>query len=292
MARHLKQRFIQSRFAGFCFSCVWMAQLAFADTPAHKATLLSSDATAKNTVAEQNVNQQNNSQTTTAIDPSENAEIDAYGPILKPYRAKYTIFDGKDRIGEATRKLSKSNELWTLQQFTSMSKWFYSYSFEESSQFTIKNNQLLPIEYQSLTKRSFKDNRIIKSRFDWESKRETGQQNKNRWTLDLPNAVLDHLSYQVALRSKASQQKRKETFRISYKGQLESYKFNNEGRETLTTEYGEIETVLWAQEPNFKHDKFMHIWLAPSLHYLPVKITQYRSDDKAGSIQLASVDWL
>lgn len=292
MAQLSKQNYFKPGCIGLCFSVLVAAQCAVAQTPSSKQTSPSIVAPiSTSTQSSSEENQQTSGNNTTVFEPAA-PKHDAYSAVLKPYRAQYYILDGKDKIGTATRRLSKEKDQWLLQQFTSISKWFYTYSFEESSLFIVQNNQLFPLEYQSLTKRSFKDNRVIKSQFDWDKKLETGQQNKNRWTLELPNSVLDHLSYQIALRSKASLQQRKESFRISYKGQLESYQFNNEGRETLNTDFGELDTVLWAQEPNSKHDKFMHIWLAPSLNYLPVKITQFRSGDKEGTIQLVSVDWL
>lgn len=292
MARLPKQKHIKQSCIGFFFSVLMATQIAVAQTPSLEQTSSSNaPPISDNRQSLTDKNQQPSGNNTNQI-AATTSKHDAFSEVLKPYRAKYNILDGNDRIGSATRRLSKENDQWLLQQYTSISKWFYTYSFEESSLFIVQNNQLFPLEYQSLTKRSFKDNRVIKSQFDWDKKLETGRQNKNRWTLDLPNSVLDHLSYQIALRSKATLEKRKETFRISYKGQLESYQFNNEGRETLNTDYGELETVLWAQEPNFKHDKFMHIWLAPSLNYLPVKITQFRSGDEEGTIQLDSVDWL
>ncbi|WP_164503536.1 DUF3108 domain-containing protein [Pleionea sediminis] len=211
--------------------------------------------------------------------------------LLLPYRATYDILDGDKSVGVASRSLLPSQEAWILKQETEIQRWYYKYSFTESSTFTIEDNKLYPQKYESKINRSFKENRTTISQFDWDKKIERGERNNKTWTLELPNQVFDQLSYQFFLRNKAQLKSRKERLHLTYKGELESYIFVNEGIESVETPLGKLETILWTQQPKFKHDKVMHLWLAPTLNYLPVQISQFRGSEKEGTIRLKSIKW-
>jgi hypothetical protein len=247
-----------------------------------------------NEQSNQTISEQKDDKSTESAKPvsSDNPQSKPPGIKLMPYEARYDILDGSDPVGTADRTLTLSDNTWRLEQSTSIKRWYYKYEFTESSEFIIQNETPLPQQYASITKRSFKDNRIIKSQFNWDKNIETGSRNGDTWTLELAKPVVDHLSYQIALRLKADQQRRKETFRVSYKGELDTYQFINDGEHTIKTELGDIKTILWTQKPNNKHDKIMLIWLAPELQYMPVQMAQYRNGKAEGTIRLKYLNWL
>ncbi|NVK88319.1 MAG: DUF3108 domain-containing protein [Gammaproteobacteria bacterium] len=217
----------------------------------------------------------------------------AYQALLKPYQARYDIIDGDDKMGTASRTLKPTAEgRWQLSQSTTIRKWYYKYFFEERSLFTINDQLIQPLDYHSITKRSFKDDRVIESQFDWQKNQELGRQNNSTWTLDLPNAVYDHLSYQLMVRLHATSDKRKQAIRVSYKGELTQYIFINEGSEEIETPLGKLKTVVWSQQPEYQHGKSITMWLAPELGFVPIKIAQYRGGKLEGTIQLKTLTWL
>lgn len=212
---------------------------------------------------------------------------------ILPYHAEYQILDGNDKMGTATRILKKESQgLWQLSQSTTIKKWYYKYFFEETSRFELEHDQLVSQSYHSVTQRSFKDDRLIESKFNWANNQESGQYNNHTWQIPLNQKVFDHLNYQLGLRLLAESNRRKESLRVSYKGERTDYVFINEGKETISTPLGDMQTVVWTQQPEYKHGKSVILWLAPDLGYLPIKMAQYRNGKPEGTILLSSLKWL
>ncbi|NVJ60938.1 MAG: DUF3108 domain-containing protein [Gammaproteobacteria bacterium] len=237
----------------------------------------------------------NNNSAQAQSEKSEEQTINSPPPkktiALKPYTAHYDILDGKEDVGTATRKLSLKGDIWTLSQSTSIKRWYYKYFFEETSEFQLKDGHMYAKAYQSLTKRSFKDDRRIKSLFNWSAKKETGEYDGKDWEMDLTQHVFDHLSYQIGLRLRASQQNSHEYLRVSYKGERSNYHFVNEGFHTIDTPLGKYKTILWTQQPQYKSDKIFYLWLAPELNYIPVQMAQIRDGKTEGTIRLKRLDF-
>jgi len=210
---------------------------------------------------------------------------------FREYTATYNILDGKKSVGIAKRKLRKFDSLWQMEMSTEVEKWFYEYKFVESSSFEWIDNGIRSLSYTSDTQRSFKDDRTIHHSFDWQNHIETGHNGKKQWELPLNTSIYDNLNVQMALRLKASQKHRSEQFRVSYKGQRETYAFVNEGVETIETPLGSIEAVLFVQRVDDKNDKHIQIWLAPALDYVPVQFAQIKKQKVEGVVRLRSIDF-
>jgi hypothetical protein len=209
---------------------------------------------------------------------------------LHPYIAHYDILDGQKIIGTAQRSLKREGDYWRLEMSTGTDRWYYEYHYVESSLFKLQDGLPLPIEYSSVTERSFKKDKKIKSYFDWSKKIEIGNQNGKHWSLPLSNPVYDHLNYQLALQLKAANNHRKERLRVSYKGKLELYQFVNEGRDTVTTPLGTFSTLVWSEVVENSDDKYIVLWLAPDLNYLPVQMVRYNKGKQEGIIQLRHLE--
>ncbi len=235
--------------------------------------------------------------TTGEVESIENVEqvakpepVESSTPVLFPYTANYDIFDGRKSVGVAQRSLKREGEHWRMEMTTGIDRWYYKYHYVESSLFKLNNGLPLPLHYLSDTERSYKKDRTIESSFDWKNKKETGRQNGTQWTLPLNNHVFDHLNYQLALQIKAPESNRQELLRVSYKGEFDTYKFVNEGKETINTPLGKFETVVWSEKINDPKGKYMVLWLAPELNYIPVQITRYNKGKVEGTIKIKSIE--
>ncbi len=211
---------------------------------------------------------------------------------LKPYKATYAILDGEEVVGTAQRSLEKLDSNWQLQMSTQVKKWFFSYRFTESSTFDLHDSRVRPLSYSSETIRSFKDNRIITSSFDWDKNLESGSKNKATWQLPLQNQLYDHLNYQIGLQIRASGNSRQEKMRVSYKGERETYLFVNEGTELIETPLGKLSAVLYTQQVKDAENKFVMLWLSPEYDYLPIQIAQYNDGQLEGKIKIETINWL
>jgi hypothetical protein len=209
---------------------------------------------------------------------------------LHPYTAHYNIMDGDEVIGTAVRLLSRQGNNWRLEMSTGTDRWYYKYHFVETSLFRMQEGLPVPLEYSSVTQRSFKKDKVIKSQFDWKKKQEKGQQNGKTWSLPLSEPLFDHLNYQVALQSKAANNRRQEAFRVSYKGKIETYRFVNEGKDIVKTPLGSFSTVVWYEKVEPSEDKYLVLWLAPDLNYLPVQIIRYHNGKPEGIILLKRLE--
>ncbi len=211
---------------------------------------------------------------------------------IQPYQAEYSIFDGKKKMGSALRSLTIKNNQWLLTMSTEISKYFYKLEFKETSRFLTDGFDITPLHYESVTKRSFKDDRIITSQFDWKKMLEIGSYNESEWHINLSELVTDHLNFQHLLRLKAPLNLREQQIKVSYKGHIDKLDFFNEGYEKVSTEFGTFDTVLWAQQIENKGDKYFLFWLAPELDYFPVQLAQFRNGKPEGVIKLKSLTYL
>jgi hypothetical protein len=63
---------------------------------------------------------------------------------------------------------------------------------------------------------------------------------------------------------------------------LRKYRYQDEGKETLDTALGRLETVIWSSAREGS-DRMTRSWHAPALGFVPVKVVNYR-DGKPQSV--------
>lgn len=196
--------------------------------------------------------------------------------FLHAYEATYEVSSEGDKLGTAVRKLNKTDDIWRLQISSKLKKWLLSLKSKEHSDFQIRDNQLFTNEFYSQTKISFKKNKVIQQTFDWQNQQETGNRDKKSWSLPIEYHLFDRSTHLLKLRSDLLMNKQVFDYPISYKGKRKTYSYSKENSETITTKFGEFETVKMVRTSG--DDSAFTIWLSPELNYFPVKIAQFEQD--------------
>ncbi|OBS09946.1 DUF3108 domain-containing protein [Acidihalobacter prosperus] len=130
-------------------------------------------------------------------------------------------------------------------------------------------------------------------RFDRKAGMASGHmQNGDAVRVAIEPGTLDRLSLQLALMQAVAQDRKPLRFTtVETKDKLSHYVFEDLGSASVVTPMGRLETRHLQRLWHAKRIRF-DFWLAPSLHELPVKLTQTEEgDDTSLALYLQSVDW-
>ncbi len=209
--------------------------------------------------------------------------------FLHQYFATYIVYSDNDKLGTATRALTFSDQGWKLQMTTRLKKWMLSLKSNEFSEFNIKDNELKTRHFYTSSKVTFKSARIIEQFFNWTEKVEKGTRDKNRWELPIESQMFDRMSHLVQLRADLLSGSDELAYLVSYKGGRKSYLYRIEGKETLKTALGEIESLKIVRIKG--DDSKFSIWLSPEHNYFPVRIAQIEQDKPDVVMEVSSFEY-
>lgn len=150
----------------------------------------------------------------------------------------------------------------------------------------------LPIEYRFVHTGHGPTKRAV-IHFDRQHDLATGHmQNGDPVKVTIDPGTLDRMSLQLALMQAVASGRRPLHFTtVETKNKLSHYVFHDLGPATVITSLGRLDTIHLQREWQAKHIRF-DFWLAPSLHDLPVKLTQTGQGDSSNlSLYLQSVSW-
>jgi hypothetical protein len=210
-----------------------------------------------------------------------NSPLDS--PILKPYTAQYeaTWKAGWFPITiEATRTLEKLGDNWKVS--------FEAYSsvadLSEISEFSLLENQILPIKYRYKTS-GFLSKKLRNLEFN-RTENKVWLPYKDVWgDYELTDSIQDHLSYQEQIRLDLINGKSELSYPVTYKNRLKQYDFSIVGKATLKMDQGNIETIEIKQIKN-KDKESTHIWLAKDYDFLIVKLQTIESNGVSQTLKL------
>lgn len=205
--------------------------------------------------------------------------------LPQPFNAVYKAQYGSLTI-TATRSLQKLSDNTMELRFAAKS-WLAQ--IEEVSRFNWdQQGQLIPQKYHYLRSGLGRDREAILD-FDWQSRKVVNNVQKKPWTMKLPQAALDKLSYQLQLRHDLLNNKQDMHYKVADGGRLKTYQFEVLGKETLHTPVGQLQTTKVKRiRENAK--RTTHLWLANDWNHLVVKIRQTEKDGKHYEINLASAE--
>ncbi|MDH5432755.1 MAG: DUF3108 domain-containing protein [Gammaproteobacteria bacterium] len=223
---------------------------------------------------------------------AETFQVENEWSFLKPYTAKFTIYQDDDKVGNLTQSLtldsitenkdqqtSKTNQIqWQFNTSTKIKKWFVSLNYQEHSLFTIEKNNLLPLFFNSNKSVTFKDDQVISQQFDWKNKKETGYKNKRKWSVDLAMNTYDTLGHLIKLRQDLNAGLTTPlTYTISQNGKQKQYDYQLVGEEIIETETTKFTTIKLKRAD--KKEKDFYIWLDKNNLFMPVQMQQVEEDD-------------
>ena len=204
---------------------------------------------------------------------------------FKPFQANYKVFRKGSELGEAYRKLINKNGSYILETDSKISWMFLSDSRHEISNFSLENDQIIPISYQynrTGTGRDRKTNTIFS-----QPTISSNYKSKN-YKFEHHSDILDPQLYQLAMQQQLITGKTEFSFPLIKRGKLVDYRFKVVGHEQLTLPYGKLNTLKLERIRKSSSRKTL-MWVAPSLNYTMVKLTQFKKGKEQADLQLS---WL
>lgn len=203
---------------------------------------------------------------------------------LEPFNAQYTAdWQQVPVSGSAQRQLLQNADgSWTLTFRASM----LVAGLTEESRFTEQGARFVPLSYR------FERNGLGKSKkishdFDWDARRVTGMDRKKPVDLPLENGLLDKSTYQLVLQQDVAAGKTSMSYPVLDGDEIEVYDFRVLGRETVSTEVGQVEAIKVerVRDPTQTSRK-TELWFAPDWDHLLVRLHQRETDGKEYQIML------
>jgi hypothetical protein len=212
----------------------------------------------------------------------------ALAQTLQPFRATYsaTLDTGVAITADATRELKQLEDgSWV---FSSQAQALVA-SQSEETRFTYSSHGIQPQEYR-YRRKVLGRKRAADLSFDWTHNRVTTRIKNKPWQMDVPSATQDKLSYQLQLRLDLAAGKRELLYPVADGGPLSEYRFRVLGEETVTTPEGDYVALKVERVRETDSPRTTHIWFAPALDYLIVKLHQTESDGKEYGLLLNHVE--
>jgi hypothetical protein len=202
---------------------------------------------------------------------------------LTPYTAKY---EATWKAGwfpvtiDATRTLQKIDGHWKVSFEASSSV----ADLTEISEFSILNQQILPINYRYETS-GLLSKKLRTLEFNRNEKKAWLPYKKTWGNYPLTNEIQDHLSYQEQVRIDLMNGKTEFLYPVAYKSRLKQYEFKLVGESTLPSKQGPI-NVIEIKQVKTKGKESTHIWLAKDYNYLIVKLRSTKSNGISLTLKL------
>ncbi|HJP51930.1 MAG: DUF3108 domain-containing protein [Pseudomonadales bacterium] len=192
------------------------------------------------------------------------------------YRADYR---GLPISAEGIRELRKDeNGIYTL---SSTANSFFA-SITEFSRFKIKDDLVVPVEYQYHRSGIGKKRDAVLS-FDWDKMLVLNDLQSPPWEMAIPEGTLDKLLYQLKVREDllAAHQQGLPWPELHYQiadgGKLKHYEFKVIGEEEIETPIGVFSTIK-ATRIKHRPKRNTTFWLAPEYDFLLVRFQQVEDD--------------
>jgi hypothetical protein len=215
-------------------------------------------------------------------------QVFAAPPPLEPFQASFEVVFRGMNAGTSSLELTRENgNRWryvSRNEARGLFKLALPGEVRQTSLFVLEDDRPRPLRYAADdgTKATDKD---IALDFDWSAGRVRGTAERKSVDLPLQAGLQDGMSVQIALLRALAGGERPSGFRLIDKDEIKEYVYVDEGRATLRTVAGEVDTVVWSSHrPN--SDRVTRVWYAPSLGFLPVQAERKRGDRLEWSMRL------
>ncbi|MGP4953238.1 DUF3108 domain-containing protein [Psychrobacter sp. T6-1] len=203
---------------------------------------------------------------------------------IQPSSAKYSFTVEDKYKGVATRTLSKSGNAWN---YNVKARVAGVASAAQSSTFVINGNNVSPSK-ASTTYKLLGIGRTHNLSFDSAGKKVTSSYRGKTTTSNMAQQAFDDLSLEVQIRQDLLNGKFSGNYYMAKKDKVEKTPFKKSGSTKITVPAGTFDTVR-VDRVHDDNDRSTSFWLAPSLDYLPVKVSQI-NDGKKMDLELTKVN--
>ena len=208
----------------------------------------------------------------------------ASAKTIQPSSANYSFTVEDKYKGTATRTLSKSGNTW---KYNVNARVAGVASASQNSTFTINGNNVSPSE-ASTTYKLLGIGRTHQLDFNSSTKKVVSNYRGKSTTLNMSQQAFDDLSLEVQIRQDLLNGKFSGNYYMAKKDKIEKTPFKKSGNTKITVPAGTFDTIRVdrVHEDNSRSTSF---WLAPSLDYLPVKVSQI-NDGKKMDLELTKLN--
>jgi Protein of unknown function (DUF3108) len=210
---------------------------------------------------------------------------------LQPFEARYQMVLRGMTVAESTMKLSTTGgDQWTYSAISEprgLARLIAPHAITQVSDMRMSAIGIQPLHYVGDDGKASKD-RDIDLHFDWEKLRVTGTAAAASVDEPISAGTQDDLSVQVALMFELANGRTPATIKTYGDRGAREYKYSREGKETLQTPLGAIETIVYRSERSGS-PRVTRYWCAPSLGFLPLRAQQKRLDDVEWTMDIRSL---
>ena len=208
----------------------------------------------------------------------------ASAKTVQPSTANYSFTVEDKYKGTATRILSKAGNTW---KYNVKARVAGVASAKQHSTFTISGNNVIPTQ-ASTTYKLLGMGRTHKLDFNPSANKVTSNYKGKNTTMKMSQQAFDDLSLEVQIRQDLLNGKFSGNYYMAKKDKIEKTPFKKSGSTKITVPAGTFDTVRVDRihEDNSRSTSF---WLAPSLDYLPIKVSQI-NDGKKMDLELTKVN--
>lgn len=205
---------------------------------------------------------------------------------LVPFTAKLEAirYGAIDLSTEGTLRLRRDGDEWHYRLATNGR----TIALTEEVWLTVDGQQLLPLRYEFESKLFWVKN--TKSlRFDHSVNRVTGRVEKERIDTRFDPPLYDAIGYQLELQQQLIAGERDISFTVFRHKRPDRMAFRVVGEEMLDLPTGEVYTWIIEQtDPVGKNERKL-IWVAPDLHYVPLRFGRYEKGKLKEEIRTLSL---
>lgn len=202
---------------------------------------------------------------------------------LPAYSATYAI-KAHGKSGTATRTLSKSGNNYS---YTVNGTAAGIASLNQSAKFSLANGKISP-NSSSMSVKFLGIGNTHTVSFNNSAKTATSTYKGKPTTLKMTAQAYDDLSLESQIRQELINNKFSGTYHLVKKSSIETTKFKKSGTSKISVPAGTYEVIRIDRVHDDK-SRATSFWLAPSLNYLPVKVSQ-TDDGKTVSMELTKVN--
>ncbi|OOR83032.1 hypothetical protein B0180_08930 [Moraxella canis] len=209
--------------------------------------------------------------------------VAAVAADLPGYSATYRVSaDGK--TGTATRTLTKTGNNY---KYTVNARAAGVATLNQEATFSLSNGRILPSS-STMSARILGIGNTHSIRFNNTGKSVVSTYKGKATTLNMPRQAYDDLSLEAQIRQDLINGKFSGSYQLVKKTEIETTKFRRAGNTKITVPAGTYDTVR-IDRIHDDRDRATSFWLAPSLNYLPVRVSQ-TTDGKIISMELTKVN--
>ena len=203
---------------------------------------------------------------------------------VEPSSANYSFTIEDKYKGTATRTLNKSGNTW---KYNVDARVAGVATAAQNSTFTINGNNVIPTQ-ASTTYKLLGVGRTHKLDFNPSTKKVVSNYKGKSTTLNMTQQAFDDLSLEVQIRQDLLNGKFSGNYYMAKKDKIEKTPFKKSGNTKITVPAGTFDTVR-VDRVHDDNSRSTSFWLAPSLDYLPVKVSQI-NDGKKMDLELTKVN--